>query len=361
MLFRSLIHVAGFLSLCLFFGIQDAKAQIIITRDDFRPSDVEVTVDSVFTWAGSSGVLRRLVRAVGADQVYRLDDFAYEAGTRAEEHKNTLAIPGTHEPSFATANYVQYAKENGGTASAFFTLNEEGYFFNGLFLEGDFNQDGAVDSVTTVNDPLTLVIPFPLAMGQTWSTTFIETTRTLGISLSTTIREEARVDAWGTLVTPAGEEPCLRILRSRTVTFPDGMGQTVQQINFITKGRLGATIFFNGTRPAGVTYTVDYTPAMATSRESSLSEIPQAVDLAPNFPNPFRTSTTIPFEVKEVSEVILSVYNTLGQEVEKLVHRWMGPGKYSVDFYATHQPAGVYLYKLRANRQEVVRSMVVQR
>ena len=40
-------------------------------------------------------------------------------------------------------------------------------------------------------------------------------------------------------------------------------------------------------------------------------------------PNPFNPATTIKFEIPEVSEVTLTIYNTLGQKVEEIFREYL--------------------------------------
>ncbi len=49
------------------------------------------------------------------------------------------------------------------------------------------------------------------------------------------------------------------------------------------------------------------------------SEIPNQCRLEQNYPNPFNPSTTIEFSVAESRNVVLKVFNTLGQGVATLV------------------------------------------
>jgi glucose/arabinose dehydrogenase len=57
--------------------------------------------------------------------------------------------------------------------------------------------------------------------------------------------------------------------------------------------------------------------------------IPQSFRLDQNYPNPFNPATTMRFEVPSASEVRISVYDVLGNEVRLLVDRKLAPGTYS--------------------------------
>ncbi len=70
--------------------------------------------------------------------------------------------------------------------------------------------------------------------------------------------------------------------------------------------------------------------------------------LFPNYPNPFNASTTIHFEVAEMSQVNVSVYNLRGQLVEVILNDQVSPGYHQIKWDAGHLSTGLYLYKISA-------------
>lgn len=88
--------------------------------------------------------------------------------------------------------------------------------------------------------------------------------------------------------------------------------------------------------------------------------IPTAYALLQNFPDPFNPATTVRFDLPEAADVTLKVYNILGREVATLVERKRyEPGRHSVVFNAVHEPAGIYIYQLRAGQFVNTRKMVL--
>lgn len=65
-----------------------------------------------------------------------------------------------------------------------------------------------------------------------------------------------------------------------------------------------------------------------------------------NYPNPFNPNTNIKFTLPENGFVNLTVYNSLGREVESLVNENINSGTYSVSFNGSSLNSGVYFYKL---------------
>jgi len=82
-------------------------------------------------------------------------------------------------------------------------------------------------------------------------------------------------------------------------------------------------------------------------------------ELGQNYPNPFNPVTTIPFSLPESKHVVIAVYNTLGQEVARLLDKTLQRGRYSVAFNAAGLPAGAYFYRLSAGSYSNVRKMIL--
>ena len=81
--------------------------------------------------------------------------------------------------------------------------------------------------------------------------------------------------------------------------------------------------------------------------------------LAQNYPNPFNPSTTINYQIPELSFVTIKVYDVLGNEIAKLVNEEKFAGKYEVAFDATDLPSGVYFYQLRADSFVETKQMIL--
>lgn len=81
--------------------------------------------------------------------------------------------------------------------------------------------------------------------------------------------------------------------------------------------------------------------------------LPTKFGMSQNYPNPFNPSTNINFDLPKKSEVKLSVFNILGQEVKTLINKSMEAGSFIVDWDGTtdggvHVSSGVYFYRLVA-------------
>ncbi|MBC8186361.1 right-handed parallel beta-helix repeat-containing protein [candidate division KSB1 bacterium] len=154
-----------------------------------------------------------------------------------------------------------------------------------------------------------------------------------------------------------------------------GYDQFGMPINFSAQwSATGGTIDTSGNFKAGDetgTFTVTATDTSANLSGqavviiefvSSVEEsaiIPNNYCLHQNYPNPFNPETTIRFDVKERTPVVLKVYDLLGREVKVLVNSVHQPGSYRIIFDARDFATGVYFYRIQMKNFVAVKKMVL--
>jgi hypothetical protein len=89
---------------------------------------------------------------------------------------------------------------------------------------------------------------------------------------------------------------------------------------------------------------IAFVPTSVAERQN----LPEGYFLSQNYPNPFNPATSINFSVGKPSQVKLTVYNVLGQNVATLVNSRLNAGTHVVQFDAKKLTSGVYFYRLEA-------------
>ncbi len=93
--------------------------------------------------------------------------------------------------------------------------------------------------------------------------------------------------------------------------------------------------------------------------ENKINEIPTNYSISQNYPNPFNPSTKIRYSVPQSSNVVIKVFDILGNEIETLVNEQKAIGTYEITWYAKHLPSGVYFYQLRAGSFIETKKMIL--
>ncbi len=93
--------------------------------------------------------------------------------------------------------------------------------------------------------------------------------------------------------------------------------------------------------------------------EGSFKNSLKSYHLAQNYPNPFNPSTKINFSLPQPGRVRLSVFNSLGQEVETLIDKDMPAGDHQITFNAGNFPSGIYFYKIESANFIDVKKMIL--
>ena len=134
----------------------------------------------------------------------------------------------------------------------------------------------------------------------------------------------------------------------------------------------GATVRLNVRATDGID-TVDVTGdniVLYVNRYDYLSVesegIPTEFALHENYPNPFNPSTTLRFDLPEVSNITLTIFNMLGQKIRTYDMQSAAAGYHTLKWNATNDygdpvGAGIYLYQLQSKDFVKTRKMVLMK
>lgn len=131
---------------------------------------------------------------------------------------------------------------------------------------------------------------------------------------------------------------------NRSICIDDG-----QKYNSVT-GEIEAPLATNGTMELG-----------GNGNERRPAFLPTEYALADAYPNPFNPSTTIQYDVPELTHVRLTVYDMLGREVMVLVDGDREAGRYSVTMNADGLRSGVYVVRFHTDKFTQTRKIVLMK
>lgn len=99
-------------------------------------------------------------------------------------------------------------------------------------------------------------------------------------------------------------------------------------------------------------------PAVVSIEREEIG-LTESIALMGNYPNPFNPSTIIRFQLSDVSETRLAIYDLLGREIAVLVDGVRAAGDHQVRFDAGSLASGIYLIRLEAAGQTLSRRMTL--
>jgi hypothetical protein len=94
--------------------------------------------------------------------------------------------------------------------------------------------------------------------------------------------------------------------------------------------------------------------------------LPKEFALHNNYPNPFNPVTNITYDIAQNSEVVLEIYNVMGQRVRTLAQGSHEPGRYRVLWNATNDygqalSSGMYIYRIQAGDFVSVKKLILMK
>jgi len=100
--------------------------------------------------------------------------------------------------------------------------------------------------------------------------------------------------------------------------------------------------------------TLNYSPEI----EVDVNE-PTEFSLFQNYPNPFNPCTIIKFALPEKTDLIIAVYNSLGEKVAEAFRGEVAEGYHEVNFDASNLSSGLYFYRFESRQIVAVKKMLL--
>jgi hypothetical protein len=348
------------LFLIIWVFVKFSFAQITLTYEDIR----DLIGNQNLMRSDTTGISVN-VGSAGGNQTW---DFSNQTLPNGFDVTFTFKEPAgsPYVAFFPTATFL-FEEESAGEDFHFFGysyhfLDPTSFDFLGFaFIDtvsgyGEVNQEEGLEEVT-----------LPLNYGDRWTEVSHDTSDYgYGSELIGYDSTETVIDAWGTIITPAGTFECLRLKDmhySQDSVYFQGTalyGFSEQNISYDWIGR-DAMIFATAesqdgeTNPAfttAQTFTVVKETRVVGIHDNPGSNIVSGFDLEQNYPNPFNAQTAIRYSLWAAGEVELEIYNAAGMKIQTLVKATQNAGQHTVNWDAGDFPSGIYFYQLRARSQK---------
>ena len=106
--------------------------------------------------------------------------------------------------------------------------------------------------------------------------------------------------------------------------------------------------------------------AQATAGLNDNKVTPNEFTLSQNYPNPFNPTTDISFTMDKASDVSLTIFNMMGQQVKVIENAYLEAGSHTYKWDGRDQlgqsvSTGVYLYTLTDGQQSMTKKMALMK
>ena len=351
---RRILFVNTFFSLLIFISISTLNyPQITISQSEF----VEIFTPGMplYVIEGESGLIN-----IGDTSGSNIYDFTFVNVQDIFEMSNyqvsSLPILAARYPS--SGHTIGESPQNIVDNPVFYSTNDSTYFVGAATIENEYRFTHYV--------PYELYSKFPINYNSSfnqfieiWDTTYDLSWNTIQASFYTS-QQSMKVDGFGTLRLPGYDLECLRQRRE----YPD---YGYKDFHFITReGVLLVVDHVPINEPNTGFVNGDYSVLLSSGFVDVEDEIniPQEFTLNQNYPNPFNPNTRIRYTIPQLSNVVLKVYDVLGNEIATLVNEENPAGIYEVEFNGhsgevRNLTSGIYFYQLKANNFIQTKKMIL--
>ena len=139
------------------------------------------------------------------------------------------------------------------------------------------------------------------------------------------------------------------------IAFVDGNGTTTEVNEYIYRDKIE--------KPGSYYYRLKQIDFDGTTTYSPEIEVdvtgPTEFKLMQNYPNPFNPATTIRFTLPAKTDMLIAVYNSIGEKVAEAFKGELEQGYHDVKFDASNLSSGVYFYRFESKQFVDVKKMVL--
>lgn len=102
-------------------------------------------------------------------------------------------------------------------------------------------------------------------------------------------------------------------------------------------------------------------PETVGIHDSDGKALQNGMELLDNYPNPFSSSTLIPYKLNIAGHISISIYNAYGQKIEEIINTIQNSGEYEVEFNGESFPSGIYYCVLYSGNTTLTKKVILQK
>ncbi|MDW3651990.1 MAG: T9SS type A sorting domain-containing protein [Bacteroidia bacterium] len=302
--------------------------------------------------------LQTILADTGANKTWDFANLNYIDSTVViEEYMPTDPNdPLLQDPNFSNSTFIRkatlYPVDGGNPDTTFLyeyaRLDNGSWTTNGTLSISDLDMDGIRDTFLQWFSPPRLEVNFPVSSNSQWSDSSDLVQKFQGMTfISSTFLDSNWVEGWGTLITPRGSAPALRV-RNKLITKNPALpnDELGTDIDFVTAmDEIGASIVVEDGRAFHSVRTL--LDGATSIYDWELFDF----RLKQNYPNPFKQETLISFELDKAAEIDMQLLDIQGKSLKAFPRQRYLPGSHEVILEASDLSPGIYLVQMRIGNQ----------
>jgi len=248
---------------------------------------------------------------------------------------------------------ASFQKVSGGALTS-----DGGYTYG--FAWGDYDRDGDLDVMnakTFSENELNALFKNDNSNGNKWAEFRLQGVTTNRSAIGSKIRVKATINGqsvWQSRDVSGQAGYCTQNLEQHF-----GLGNATVIDSVKIEWQSGAVSHYTNIQPNKFYKAIEGQSTLVGISSNVNTVQPGEYKLNQNFPNPFNPATVISFTLPKKEFTSISVYNSLGREVNTILNSEMKAGYHEVTFNAGELSSGVYFYKLNTESFSETKSMML--
>lgn len=89
------------------------------------------------------------------------------------------------------------------------------------------------------------------------------------------------------------------------------------------------------------------------------NKLEENVILYQNYPNPYKSETTIKYRLQKGNNIELVIYNAIGNKIKTIIDTYQESGTHEININRNNLQNGVYYYRIQVRNTSITKKMIV--